>query len=105
MEPRQKQFSLWFVVAAMLLMLGIQHFLFAPQAANLSYSDFKGLLRAGKVSDLTLTEHAIGGRLRKDGLEGMLPKEKMEELQKSGQGEYRFTTVRVDDPGLVKDLE
>jgi cell division protease FtsH len=105
MEPRQKHFSLWYVLAAVLLTLGIQHFVSAPHPANLSYSDFKALLRTGKVADLTLTERAIGGRLRRDGLEGMLPKEKIEELQKSGQGEYRFVTVRVDDPGLVQDLE
>ena len=49
MEPRQKQFSLWYVLAAVLLMLGIQHFLFAPQAANLSYSDLHHLhRRAGR---------------------------------------------------------
>jgi ATP-dependent Zn protease len=35
----------------------------------------------------------------------VLPKETIEELQKSGQGERRFTTVRVDDPALVQDLE
>ncbi len=34
-----------------------------------------------------------------------MPKEKVEELQKSGQGEHRFATVRVDDPGLVQNLE
>ncbi len=71
MEPRQKQFSLWYVLAAVLLTLGIQHVLFAPHPANLSYSDFRTLLRTGKVADLTRADRVITGRLTKEGLEAI----------------------------------
>jgi cell division protease FtsH len=47
----------------------------------------------------------ITGTLKQQGLEGILPKTKVEELQKMGKGDQRFTTVRVNDPDLVKDLE
>ena len=104
MEWRQKQFSVWYFMAALVVMLAVQNFLFASHTANLSYNEFKALLKAGKVADVTLTARAIAGTLRPDGLEGLLPKEKLAELQK-GKGEHRFETVRVDDPALVQELE
>ena len=105
MEPRQKQFSVWYFVAAFVILVVVQRFLFAPHTENLSYSDFKALIRAGKVADVTLGPQAIAGRLSPNGLEGLLPKEKLEALKRSGQGEHRFVTVRVDDPTLIPELE
>ncbi|MEK7879812.1 MAG: ATP-dependent metallopeptidase FtsH/Yme1/Tma family protein, partial [candidate division NC10 bacterium] len=105
MEQNQKRFSLWYFLAAFMIMMVIQNFLFAPHTENLSYSDFKALVRAGKVVDLTLAERTITGRLKQEGLAGLLPKEKIEELQKLGKGEHRFVTVRVNDPALIQELE
>ncbi|MBI2371209.1 MAG: AAA family ATPase, partial [Deltaproteobacteria bacterium] len=105
MEKRQQQFSLWYFIATFLLLLAIQNYFFAPHAENLTYSEFKALLKAGKVADLTIGERILSGRLKKDGLAGLLPQKKIEELQKSGQGEHRFATVRVNDPGLIQELE
>ena len=105
MEQNQKRFSLWYFLAAFMIMMVIQNFLFAPHTENLSYSDFKALVRAGKVADLTVGERAITGRLKQEGLAGLLPKEKIEELQKLGKGEHRFVTVRVNDPALIQELE
>jgi len=102
MEPRQRQFSLWYFIAALLVLLLLQNVLLTPPTASLSYSDFKVLLRAGRVTELTVGERTISGRLMPEGLEGLLPKEKIEEL---GKGGHRFTAVRVDDPGLVQELE
>ena len=83
----------------------IYSFLFAPHPESISYSEFKTLVRKGKVSDLILDGQAITGAVATDGLEGILPKEKIEALKRSGAGTYRFVTVRVDDPGLVTELE
>ncbi|MDP1645393.1 MAG: ATP-dependent zinc metalloprotease FtsH [Thiobacillus sp.] len=106
MEKQQHQFSLWYFLIAFLLILAMQSFLFAPHAENLAYSEFKALLKAGKVENIALGERAITGTLKPDGLEELLPKEKREALKRAGEGkEHRFITVRVDDPGLVKDLE
>src|SRR5437867_8210014 len=105
MKPRQRQFAVWYFVAAFAILLAVQSFLFAPHTENLSYSDFKALVRAGKVADVTLGSRAISGRLSPDGLEGLLPKEKLEDLKRSGPGGHRFVTVRVDDPTLIPELE
>ena len=43
--------------------------------------------------------------LAANGLEGLLPKEKLDELKRYGAGVHRFVTARVEDPGLVAELE
>ncbi len=105
MERRQQQFSIWYFLATFLFLVAVQNFFFGPHTENLAYSDFKALLRAGKVADLSLQERVISGRLRPDGLDGLLPKEKIAELQRAGKGEHRFVTVRVNDPALIQELE
>ncbi len=104
MEKRQV-FSLWYFLGAFALLLLIQSVLFPAHTETLAYSDFKKLLKAGKVAELAVAQGAISGTLKPDGLENLLPREKIEELKRMGQGQHRFVTVRVDDPGLVKDLE
>jgi cell division protease FtsH len=62
-------------------------------------------VKKGKVSNLVLDKQTISGALATDGLEGLLPREKIEELKRAGGAAHRFTTARVDDPGLVAELE
>jgi len=105
MHPKQRTFSIGYFVAMLVALVLIQSILFAPHAETLSYSEFKALAKKGKVSDLILDRQVITGTLAAEGLEGVLPKEKIEELKRSGAGAHRFTTPRVDDPGLVAELE
>ena len=105
MEPRQQRFSIGYFVAAVIALFLIQSFLFGPHPENLAYSDFKVLLKHGKVSDLTLGSQTIIGTLAPAGLDGLLPKDKIDELKRFGKGTHRFITARVDDPTLVPDLE
>jgi cell division protease FtsH len=105
MLSTQQKFSIGYFILALLGLVLIQTLFFAPQSQNLSYRDFKTLLKAGKVVDLLLHESTMTGRLSTEGLEGLLPPEKIAELRKSGRGEPRFVTVKVDDPTLIPDLE
>src|SRR5262249_7604654 len=105
MEIKQRPFSVWYTLLALLVYLVIQAFLLAPRPANLSYSEFKTLLKAGKVSDPALYKNTIQGTLSATGLEKILPKQKVEELKRRDKGARRFVTTRVDDPGLVPELE
>jgi cell division protease FtsH len=106
MEKTRQQFSLGYFLIVFLLILAMQNFLSAPHAANLAYNEFKALLQAGKIDEIALGERTISGTLKPDGLDGLLPKKQIEELKRAGEGkEHRFVTVRVDDPGLVKELE
>ena len=56
---------------------------------ELPYSEFKTLLAAGNVAEITVTRQSLLGKLK--------PEEGSKELK-------LFTTVRVEDPDLVKDL-
>ena len=102
MEKRH-QFSLWYFVIALLAIVAIQDY-FSVSVHDLAYSDFKALVRAGKVKDVALGEQTISGTVTAEGLEPVLSKESVERL-KLAPGENRFTTLRVNDPALVADLE
>ena len=104
MEKKQ-QFSIWYFLAAFILIATLQDYLSPQHAGSLPYSDFKALVKAGKVAEVTLTDNVINGKLNTEGLEGLLAKDQVERLQKLGKGLHPFTTVRVADPSLVQELE
>jgi hypothetical protein len=81
MEAGQRKFSIGYVIATLVALFLIQSVLFAPHAENLSNSEVKALVKKGKVSDLVLDRHTITGTLAVEGLEGLAPKEKIEELK------------------------
>jgi cell division protease FtsH len=105
MEQKQRTFSIWYAVLAMMVLFGIQAILLAPHPENVSYSQFKALVKAGKVSDLVLYKDTIVGTVSPTGLDTILSKQQIEALKRSGVGADRFVTARVDDPGLVPQLE
>ena len=73
-------------------MWAINVFFFAPPAPKqIPYSEFKNLLRGDKIEEVALGDKIIRGLLKK-------------EDEKLKQG-VEITTVRVDDPKLVEELE
>jgi hypothetical protein len=50
MEPKRRTLSIGYVVIAVIMMLIAQAVLFAPHAENVTYSEFKALVKKGKVS-------------------------------------------------------
>jgi len=105
MEQNQRRFSIWYFVAAFFVLLVIENFLMGAITETLTYNEFKALLRAGRITEVTITDRTITGRLKQEGLEGLLPEAKIAEIKRFGSGEQRFVVVRVDDSGLVKELE
>jgi cell division protease FtsH len=105
MELKQRKFAIGYLGITLLAILAFQLPLFGPQATNVSYSEFKALAKKGKVSNLTLDKETVSGTLSTDGIEALLPKEKVEELKRSSGETRRFVAARVDDPGLVAELE
>jgi cell division protease FtsH len=84
MLSTQRKLSIGYALLTILGVLLIHTVFFAPQGENLSYRDFKTLLKAGKILDLTLGERIITGRLTIDGLDGLLPLVQMEAFRKFG---------------------
>ena len=105
MDFKQRKFAIGYLAITLVAIALFQFPLFGPQAAILSYSEFKALAKKGKVSNLIVDRETISGTLSTDGLETVLPKEKIAELKRSSGETHRFVAARVEDPGLVADLE
>src|SRR5882762_10277568 len=99
MELKQRKFTIGYLAIALTGLLVFQLPLFGPRAAHVSYSEFKALAKKGKVSNLILDKETISGTLSTDGLETLLPKEKVEELRRLSGRPHRFVAARVEDPG------
>jgi len=88
--PPKTHFSIWYFLIAFLLFVYLQqYFLSRKKVETIPYGQFKQALAEGNVSKLTIGPENITGTLT--------GKEK-----KPGQ---QFTTIRVDDPSLVKELD
>jgi cell division protease FtsH len=82
--------SLWYGLA-LLLLLGVAQMYFLTQAGrSIPYSEFKSLLKNGKVVEAAISDQTIRGTLTEELGE---PKSK------------QFTTTRVEDPKLTEELE
>ena len=101
---KKQMFSLWYVLAALVGMLLLQEFFVPRHTQTLAYSEFKQALLAGKLDDVVIADGIVTGKLRAEGLDQILPKDKLEALKRAG-GEHGFATVLVNDPGLVAQLD
>ncbi len=84
--PPKAQFSIWYAMAAILLFTYLQQYYFYAKVESIPYSQFKQHIAEGKLVKLTIGPDNINGTLE-------------------GKPEQEFTTVRVNDPGLVKELD
>jgi cell division protease FtsH len=87
--PPRAHFSIWYFLIVFLLFSFGQQYFFSRKVETIPYSQFKQYLAEGAVVKLTIGPEDISGTLK--------GKEK-----KPGQ---EFTTIRVIDPDLVKDLD
>ena len=87
--PPKTHFSIWYFLLAILLFMYVQQYFFSSKVETISYSQFKQKVAEGSVSKLTIGPESIAGTLK----------------GKDNKPDQQFTTVRVDDPGLVKELD
>jgi len=99
------KFSLIYIGIALLLYIIISTFLISqPQKGEeIPYSRFKELVARKKVDNLVITQENIRGELKDVSWEELLPGEKIPS-GKPAKPE-RFETIRVEDTGLVNQLE
>jgi len=86
--PPKTHFSIWYFLIAFLLFTYLQQYFLSRKVETIPYGQFKQALAEGNVSKLTIGPENITGTLTGK--------------EKKGQ---QFTTIRVDDPGLVKELD
>jgi cell division protease FtsH len=86
-----KKFSAWHIVIAVGFFILLQLYLLNPGVRDVSYSEFKRLVREGTVLECHITNTVIRGKLL--------------EIERGTRKNVIFITARVDDPDLVKELE
>ena len=85
---KKAHFTIWYFLIAFLIILLIQNYFVSKKVEDvISYSEFKSAVKEGKVKEVTITDENISG------------------LRQVDNDARRFTTVRVVDPDLVKELE
>jgi cell division protease FtsH len=109
---KKVNFSIWYILLAFLIMYLIQSLLIREDVEKIPYSEFKQLLRDGKIKECTVSQEQIYGVMitansPAQGLEGSDAKESPFGFGRKvlSPGEKYFKTVRVDDPELVKELQ
>jgi len=91
MKTKKKiQFSIWYILLAVLAVFLLQSVLTVPQETKIDYSRFKDLLAAGRVKEVTIEKERITGKALMAG--------------EKGEEEKAFVTIRVEDPALVTEL-
>ena len=83
-----KPTALWWVLGVLTLLAIGQAYFLAPAGRQISYSDFKNMVRGGQVAEVQVGDTIIQGTLKK-----------------AENGGTAFTTTRVDDPKLVEELD
>ncbi len=84
--PAKTRFSIWYFVLAVLFFSYMQPLFFSGKVETIPYSQFKQSIAEGRVGKLIIGPENIKGTL-------------------TGASEQAFTTVRVNDPDLVKELD
>ncbi|MCB2147298.1 MAG: ATP-dependent zinc metalloprotease FtsH [Deltaproteobacteria bacterium] len=87
--PPRAHFSIWYFLMVLFLFSYMQQYYLSRKVETISYSQFKQYVAEGSLSDLTISPDTITGTLR----------------GKDKKPDEEFITVRVDDPGLVTDLD
>ena len=92
-KPLKTQFNfpIWYILIAAFVLMSLSSYLFNPVVGNISYSEFKELVRDGRIESCQITSSLIKGTL------------KVEDYR--SEKKKTFVTARVDDPELVKELE
>jgi cell division protease FtsH len=95
----------WYWLLAPALMVVLSLYLAGRGTGTLAYSDFKRLLHAGKVTELTISDAAINGMVKPGGVDKVLSPDAVAALRCPQAGDCPFGTVRVEDPQLTAELE
>jgi cell division protease FtsH len=87
--PPKAHFSIWYFLIVFLVIMLVQQYFLTPKVEMIPYGKFKQYLAEGQVNSIIIGPETIGGTIK----------------GKDEQKERNFTTVRVADPNLVKELD
>ncbi|SPF40738.1 ATP-dependent zinc metalloprotease FtsH [Syntrophobacter sp. SbD1] len=87
-DQRKVHFSIWYFIVALLVIMWFQTFLTEQQTNIVTYSEFKELIKTGKLESVTIGTDRVTGTLKE-----------------AKEPNRTVSAIRVEDPDLVKDLE
>ena len=88
---KKTHLTIWYIVIAFLLIFLLQNWLTSQKVNEISYSQFKELVKENRVEDLVITPEIIRGRIKD-----------YTDTEPPGKP---FQAVRVEDPELIKELD
>jgi len=88
---KNTQIPLWYLLLPLLALFVGLNLMFEQPGQQIPYSEFKRLVAAGEVEDLAISSQTVQGKI-------------VDPERPSEEGKA-FYTIRVEDPGLVKELE
>lgn len=106
MENRTRFTLLYFLIAAALIII-VENYFLAKELFTISYSEFRVLMKDKLVNDLQIRHDTIDGKLLEGAQDRVIRirEEKDEKAVRALKTFKIFTTIRMDDPGLLKDLD
>ena len=87
--PSKAHFSIWYFLIVFLSIMLVQQYFLTPKVEMIPYGKFKQYLAKGQVNSITIGPETITGTIK----------------GKEGEKDQNFTTVRVADPNLVRELD
>jgi cell division protease FtsH len=99
---------IWYILAAVFLVLLMQNFIGRSAVEILNYSQFKSLVKKDLINDLVIGETTIKGNLKGAAAKEIFQPDKLKEMTPeilAGAKLLPFETVRVEDTGLTGELE
>ena len=108
MESKTR-FSILYFLLALLILITLQRTYFMPHVQNVTYSEFRELVAEKKVYDLVIAPDVIRGKMKEGAVDIISSKRNdpalKEEFLKMTEEGHDFTTVRMEDPELIKVLQ
>jgi cell division protease FtsH len=106
---KKTQLSIWYFLLAFFAIILFQRYFVTGHVQDVSYGEFRKLVQEKKVNDLVISPEIIKGKLRKGAAEIIAAmrsdrsiQERFAKMEEEG---HPFSTVRMEDPSLVKVLE
>jgi len=92
------QFLLGYLIFVAVMMVVMQSFLSTPSAATIAYSDFKILLRAGRIKDVLISGDAVEGTANIEGAEKLLSDDTLKSIRQPQMGGTNFFPLYTPVP-------
>ena len=90
LSKKQLKSPIFIIIVVALILVTFQIYTVGPIAKNISYSEFKVLVKEGRVDTCQITSSLIRGNLKNEDV---------------SQTQKEFVTAKIEDPELVKELE